>query len=222
MHLDRRQQIATGLAMLPVALIWQINGIYLAALARINAPLFWAADFVQWIVLPTFLLVFVAKRADVLPKHYGLDTSGLRWQSPILGTFCVFITAGLAFYLARNWAWQLFGQPTGFFTFPGVFPSGPMGTVIWIYSAVTAGVVESIFFIGLPWLLYQNIKEKPSRASFALTVSAVFAMAHWEQGPHVVAAALFFSLVACAWYFKLGSLWPIVAGHTLVDLVAFS
>jgi len=222
MYLDQRQQIATGLAVLPVALIWQINGIYLAALARINLLLFWAADFIQWIVLPTFILVFVAKKAGVLPKHYGLDTSALRWQLQILGTLGVFITAGLTFYFARNWAWQLFGRPTGFFTFPGVFPSGPMGTVIWLYSAVTAGVVESVFFIGLPWLWYRNIKVIPSRVSFALVASAVFAIAHWEQGPHIVAAALLFNLVACAWYFKLGSLLPIVAGHTLVDLVAFS
>jgi len=222
MHLDRRQQMATGLAVLPVVLIWQVNGIYLAALARIDALLFWAADVVQWIALPTILLIFLAKKASVFPKHYGLDTSDLRWQTLTLGTVGVSITAGLAFYLARNWAWQLFGQPTGFFTFPGVFPTGSLGTVIWFYSAITAGIVESIFYIGLPWLLYRNLKIKPSRISFALVASTVFAMAHWEQGPHIVTAALFFNLVACAWYFKLGSLWPIVAGHTLIDLLAFS
>lgn len=208
--------------MLPVVLIWQINGIYLAALARISVLIFWTADFIQWIVLPTVLLVLVAKRVGVVPRHYGLDTSALRWKPQILGTFGVFITAGLTFYWTRNWAWHLFGQSSGFFTFPGVFPSGPMGTVIWAYSAVTAGLVESVFFISLPWLLYQNLRDSPSYALFSFAASVVFATAHWEQGLHVAAGAFFFNLVACAWYFKLGSLWPVALGHTFVDLVAFS
>ena len=220
--LDRKQQIAVGLALLPIAVIWQTNGVYLATLARISFSLFWAADFVQWIVLPALLLAFLAKRAKVLPKHYGLDSSCLRGQLAVVATIGVFITAGLAYFLSRSVAWQLLGEPSGFFTFPGVFPSGLMGMVVWLYSAVTAGVVESIFFIGLPWLLYHNLRRDPSQIVFALITSAIFATAHWEQGPHIVIAALFFNLTVCAWFFKLGTLWPVVVGHTLIDLMAFS
>nr|WP_229506747.1 CPBP family intramembrane glutamic endopeptidase [Pseudoduganella rivuli] len=97
-----------------------------------------------------------------------------------------------------------------------------MGSVIWIYSAVTAGIVESIFFIGLPWLLYRHVRAAPSRIAFALLATTVFAVAHWEQGPHVIIGAFFSNLVACFWYFLLGTLWPVAAGHILVDLVAFA
>jgi len=222
MRLDRQQRFATGLALLPVVAIWLINGIYLAALARVSVLLFWTADFLQWIVLPTILLVSLKRRAAIFPRHYGLDTNFLRWQSPILGSLGVFITAGGASLLTRNVSWHLLGEPTGFFNFPGVLPGGPIGKCVWVYSAVTAGLVESIFFVGLPWLLYHNIRNAPSRRFFVLIVSIVFAAAHWEQGLHVVAAAFAFNLVACAWYFKLGTLWPVVAGHTLVDLATFS
>lgn len=222
MHLDRHQQRAIGLTVLPAILLWQVNGIYLAALARIDPYLFWAADLAQWVLLPAVLLTVLAKRSGVRPAHYGCGLPSPPLASLVLGSLGVFVTAGLVFYWTRYGAWQLLGRPSGFFTFPGVFPGGPMGTVIWLYSAATAGIVESIFFIGLPWRWYQGIRETPSRAAYALLVSLVFAAAHWEQGPHIVIAAFFFNLVACAWYFKLGSLWPIVVGHALIDLVVFS
>lgn len=222
MHLDRSQKVAVALTLLPVFAIWQVNGIYLAALARISVPLFWSADFVQWVVLPIVLLVLLAKRASLTPKHYGLDTRALRWQALTSDPLAVFVTAGLALLVARTLSWQLLDQPTGFFTFPGVFPGGLMGSVVWLYSAVTAGVVESIFFLGLPWLLYRNIRSKPSGVLFAFIVSGFFAVAHWEQGPHAVVGAFAFSLVVCRWFFKSETLWPIAVGHALVDLAAFA
>jgi len=222
MHLDKQQKSAIALALLPVLVIWQINGIYLAALAGISVSLFWLADFIQWIILPLALLVFLAKNASLLPKHYGLDTSTLRWQSAILETLAMFATAGLVFFVVRKLSWQLLNHPTGFFTFPGVSPGGLMGSFIWLYSAVTAGVVESVFFIGLPWLLYCNIRNHPSRATFMFIVSTIFSVAHWEQGLHIVVAAFCFHLVACAWFFKLNTLWPVAVGHTLIDMVAFA
>ena len=222
LHLSQQQKSTLAWILLPVVLIWQVNGIYLAALAKIGVALFWAADFCQWIVLPGLLLVVLAKKATLFPKHYGFDTAAIRWQRSIVGTLAVFATTGAAFFLARNISWQLLGHPAGFFSFPGVFPSGVMGTAIWVYSAITAGVVESIFFIALPWLLYHNVRAAPSRVEFTMLAALVFAVAHWEQGPHVVIGAFFSHLFACFWFFRFGTLWPVAGGHMLVDLVAFS
>ena len=80
-------------------------------------------------------------------------------------------------------------------------------------------ITHSIFKRGL---LYRNIRDHPSRIAFTILASLVFALAHWEQGPHVVVGAAFYNVVACFWFFYFGTLWPIVAGHVLVDLVAFS
>lgn len=221
MHLAKPQRYAIAWVLCPVIVLWLVNGFYMAALARVSVPLFWLADVVQWIVLPITLLVILSKRASLLPRNYGLDISALRWQSPVMGTLGVFVTTGLALSITRNLSWHLLGQPTGFFSLPNVFPQGLLGTIVWLYSALTAGFVESIFFIGLPWLLYHNARREPSRVVFALVSSVVFAVAHWEQGPHVVIGAYFSNVVACFWFFQLGTLWPVAAGHVLVDLVAF-
>ncbi|MRV70214.1 CPBP family intramembrane metalloprotease [Duganella sp. FT92W] len=222
MQLERHQQFAITWALLPVIVIWQINGLYLASLAKISVPAFWLADLCQWILLPSLIVTALARKASLLPKHYGLDTAPHRWQALIVGALLVFITTYIAFVGTRNISWALLGHPPSYFSFPGVFPSGLMGSVIWIYSAVTAGIVESIFFIGLPWLLYRHVRAAPSRIAFALLATTVFAVAHWEQGPHVIIGAFFSNLVACFWYFLLGTLWPVAAGHILVDLVAFA
>jgi len=221
MHLSRKQNVLLVFALAPVVLNLLINGFYVAALARSSLPIFWLADFIQWIVLPITLLILLYKKASILPKHYGLDTSALRWQSPILGTLGVFISCYLSFSWVSYLSWQWLGQPSELFRLTSVFPSGLWGTITWIYSAVTAGIIESIFFISLPWLLYHNVRNTPSKMAFTILVSLVFAAAHWEQGTPAITASFAFNLIACFWFFQLGTLWPVAAGHILVDLVAF-
>lgn len=222
MNLNAQQQRCLLYAITPVVVVWLVNGFYLAALAKIGIALFWAVDMIQWIGLPLVLLIFLAKRASIRPKHYGLGVGALRWQKPVVGTVAVFVTTGLTFLWTRHWTWLLLGYPSGYFSFPELYPGGIAGTAVWVYSAVTAGIVESIFFIGLPWLLYHNALNKPSRIAFAILSGLVFALAHWEQGPHAVIYAFLFALIACFWFFRLGTLWPVAAGHALVDLVAFA
>lgn len=222
MHLSRHQCLSIAFALFPVALIWLVNGLYVETLARTSPTFFWIVDVSQWIVLPVILLVMIAKKAAILPKHYGLDSSNLRWQSPLFATLVVFVTGYIVFTWTSHLSWLLLGKPSGMFTITKVFPDGLLGKITWLYSSFTAGIVESIFFIGLPWLLYRNIRDLPSRIEFTILVSLVFALAHWEQGPHAVVGAAFYNVVACFWFFYFGTLWPIMAGHILVDLVAFS
>lgn len=91
-----------------------------------------------------------------------------------------------------------------------------------LYAALTAGVVESIFFIGMPWLAYAGTARQVSPRRFAAVMSAVFSLAHWEHGSAVATGAFCCHLVVCAWFFRWRSLWPVAAGHTLIDLVTLA
>lgn len=219
---DRQQQTAIVWGLSVIVVIWLVNGVYLAALASVSVSLFWLADLCQWVLLPSVFLAFLARKVSLPPKHYGLDTAALCWQSLIFRTLIVFVTDAIIFFGVRKVSWELLGHPVSFFSFPGVFPSGPMGNVVWLYAAATAGIVESIFFIGLPWLMYQHFRVEPSRILFSILTSIVFALSHWEQGAHVVIGAFFSNLIACFWFFRFGNLWPVAVGHILVDLIAFA
>lgn len=220
--LNARQKVLVGWSLIPVLLVWQLNGFYLPALGSRGVPTFWAVDGLQWIVLPALLLGLLAHKAALRPSHYGLVPLGKNlW--PLTGQgLMVFVTAGLAFLVARNLSWRVLGPSPGSFQLVQLFPQGLAGAALQIYAAVSAGLVESIFFIGLPWLLYASARQHPSEMRFTLCVSTIFALAHWEHGRHGVIAAFFAHGVMCRWFLHWRTLWPVVLGHTLIDLAAFS
>ena len=219
--IDTHQRALVAWALMPVLAVWQLNGLYLPALGRMGTLLFWVADGFQWLVLPAVLLGLLAHQAVLRPQHYGLTPPGKSlW--PLAGRgLMVFISAGLVFLVARNLSWRVLGPSPGGFEWAQFFPQGLAGTAVQIYAAVSAGLVESIFFIGLPWLWYANARQHPSELRFTLAVSAIFALAHWEQGRHIVIAAFFSHLVMCRWFLLWRTLWPVVLGHTMIDLAAF-
>ena len=221
-RIDQRQQWAVACALLPVLVVWQANGLYLPALAQEGARLFWLADLCQWVVLPTALVWLLSCTASLRPNHYGLAVSAMDWRTLTWQALVVFVTAGLAFLVARNLAWRLLGPSATAWPLAQMFPGGLAGAATRVYAAFSAGLVESIFFIGLPWLLYASLRPRPSRQSFTLALSAIFASAHWEQGSHLVVAAFFAHPVLCAWFFRWGTLWPVVLGHSMVDLASFA
>lgn len=211
---------AIGLSLLLIIFIWGVNGIYLSALSQISPAAFWAADLMQWIVVPGALSYFLATKYSILPKQYGFASFSESWVKVFVLGLIAALTFYISFFWVRDFSWRFLGHPTGFFSLGSVFPSGALGTVIWLYSAVSAGLVESALFIGLPWLLWSRL-NLDSPFVFSFLSALIFSSVHWEQGPHVVIGALAFGLVACAWFFRLRTLWPIVIGHVIVDLIAF-
>ena len=204
-----------------VMLLWAAGNLYLKPLSGLGLGLFWGVDFARWVVLPLGLMMLLSD-AQVRPGDYGLALDGLfhRWFLPV--AVLASLTTILIYFPAYQLLWDLFDQPTGYFNYPDLFPSGWGRDLLWIYSAVTAGVVESIFFIGLPWLLYANLRKSPSRLLFTLVISVIFALIHWKGGPHLVGGAFLSHLVGCFWYFRRGNLWPVIVAHTSLDLIAFS
>ncbi|MGZ8218369.1 CPBP family intramembrane glutamic endopeptidase [Methylomagnum sp.] len=49
----------------------------------------------------------------------------------------------------------------------------------------------------------------------------LFAACHSEQGLHGVIAAWVYGLVAALLYVRLRSLWPLVFGHFVIDMIEF-
>ena len=226
MELSRKQQESTvAIALALIWAVWLLNGFYMATVAQSSKPLFWLIDICQWVLLPSLLLIVLARRSDILPHHYGYAWPIADIPQLFKDSAVVFITGFLAFSSAHLF-WALLGHPMADFSWGQTFPEGWLGVLTWIYASVTAGLVESIFFISLPWLLYRSVMtrqdRRPNRDLFAVLVSLVFALAHWEQGAHIVAAAFCFNTVMCAWFFQLRTLWPIAIAHIAADLITFS
>ncbi|RYH35828.1 MAG: CPBP family intramembrane metalloprotease [Alcaligenaceae bacterium] len=217
---DFRQSAALASALVPMMGVWLLNGWYLPLLAAIDIRLFWAADILQWVVLPVALLWPLATVASIPPRCYGLCSPRFGPIELALKSAAVFATAGIAFVITRNLVWRIFGPNPGSFYIAPHFPAEWWGALARVYASVSAGLVESIFFIGIPWLLYAGNSSRPSPHRFAVAMSALFALAHWEQGCAVATGAFFSHLILCAWFLRWRTLWPVASGHALIDAVS--
>lgn len=218
--LARSSGPAIAVLTAPVILVALFNGFYLPALERLGAPLFWCVDVLSWIVLPAVLLLLLLQRWQIRPRDYGFAPPQESLPRFVFFTLLTTLTLGAVFFGVRNHALPLFGYPAAVFQFEDMEKAGFSGYVIWIYSALSAGFVESIFYIGLPWLACSRWRPV-SPWLFALVSGFVFASVHWEQGPHVLMAAFAYGLAACVWFFRLRTLWHVALAHTLIDLYFF-
>ena len=220
--LNTRQQVLVGWALLPVLAVWQLNGFYLPILGRGGALLFWAVDGIQWVVLPAVLLGLLAHKAALRPQHYGLvppekNLWPLAWQS-----LMVFVTAGLVFLVARNLSWRTLGPSPGSFQLAQFSPRGLAGAAVQTYAAVSAGLVESIFFNWAAMALVFECTPTPFRAT--VHNSRYRPSSRWRTGSTAgtaLIAAFFAHCVMCRWFLYWRTLWPVVLGHTLIDMAVF-
>jgi membrane protease YdiL (CAAX protease family) len=212
-----------GLTCIPIAGAL-LNGFYNGPLYRLNPSLFWAADFLLYVLAPVTIVIVLAQFAQIYPKHFGLKIppfGGIEAiATSIFLAFVLLATYEVVKYFGWVFTYRWYSAPD--FSYGAATPNGVLRPLVVFYWAITAGLMESIFYIGLPWHLWRNqfgLAER--RRTFLWLSSIVFAAVHWEQGPHNVVAAFAFGLVACLLYWKINDLWPIVGAHTLVDIALF-
>jgi len=182
---------------------------------------FWAYDFTKWIILPTVLLFVLHRLAFVAPREYGLSADlGKRdilyvLPLPLITLFVVHFIASAAVEIVFT------PQKAPFDYRSMLSPLGPLRIVGTLYLSATAGIWESIFFIGLPWLWFSKGRAVSpwGRCAFALGTAVLFAAGHWENGVSNVIGVLLFQLVAVYWYFRFATLWPVIGAHFLIDVV---
>ena len=216
----RVHQLAAVVWVLFVAL-HIADGLWKANLLRGPYIYFWLYDFFAWVVLPISALAALHRWTALSVEDYGLVVE-LGWKDlvrvlplPLFALFAVYL-------FAYNFA--PFGHSKPEFSYTSALKSlGSLWILGTIYLAVTAGVVESIFWIGLPWFCISRILNSSvwARRGFALITAILFAAAHHESGARSMFAAFFFQLVAASWYFKLRTLWPVIGAHTLIDVYYF-
>ena len=218
----RVHQLAATACVLFIAL-HLCDGLWKPSLLRGPYINFWLYDFFAWIVVPASALAALHRWTALSTEDYGL-VAQLGWKDLVqvlpLPLFALFIVYVIAYFFAQG----LFSASKPEFSYITALKSlGSLWILGTIYLSVTAGLVESIFYIGLPWFCLSRVlnNSASARRGFAVLTAVLFAAAHHENGAPNVVAAFFFQLVAASWFFKLGTLWPIIGAHTLIDVYYF-
>ena len=218
----RVHQLAGAVSVLFV-LLYVSDGLWKPALVRGPYINFWLYDLAAWLVLPTAALFALHSATSLSPKDYGLSAE-LGWRDvayvlplPLFFLFAIYIVVhGIADSALKLPAPQ-------FSAIDALKPLGSLWIVGTLFLAATAGFWESVFWIGLPWFaLGRTLRGSAlARRLFTIATALLFGMAHYETGLANAIAAFCFQLAAASWYFKLGTLWPIIGAHTLIDVYCF-
>ena len=207
-----------GLGIFP----FLVNGYVNSIIVRWQAA-YWAFELLCWVGIPALVIVLAATRGGMRPADIGLNANLFgRPNLLLLGLLCVafgpvelFIYKG-AYTLLR----EAFPAPA-LFSYESVVPQAAwLRVLVAAYFALSAGIVEEIYFRGL---FHKLAGTFPRPATTYLVASPLcFALVHWEDGPANLAATYLIGLLCALAYLGLRNLWPLIFGHVYTDYVWFS
>lgn len=211
----------------PVLLVGLVNGFFASA-TKEDPIRFWLIDVFQWVLLPAICLTLARTRCRIGPVLYDLG-SPRSLASPRLMLFTVastgvFLTMVFPGYtLLWNHLWSIDDLIRVNGSYPGFAPTGILAVGILLYRSVTAGFVEEIFFRGLLKVaLIGSVANNRNVANFLVISSILFGVAHWEQGVVATITLCVLGAFAGGLYLLCGSLWPLIVGHIITDIVIHS
>jgi len=214
------------LALAPMLAQSLLDGFYKAPLYRWSATAFWWVDLAKFVFVPAAVLVCLARYGGMRPRNYGLAWPRTTAERETLlgnGLLASVVLVPL-YFLTREMIGRAFPDVSPVeFGYETALPT--LQVLRWLaigYYAVSAGLIEEVVFRALPWAWCKGLRGKGVPAAYVLATSALFGLAHWENGAQDVFTATVFGLAAAALYLRLRNLWPIVAAHVITDVIAFS
>ena len=198
------------------------NGFYNPILAR-NPFLYWSADIMAWIIVPTLLLFVGIRNQYINFKSLGLHLTVQRL--PILMISSILACPVLYYTYMESFAFAVSSYPVNHlkvsFSYHDLIPTAPpLSYLTTAYFSLTAGFVEEVLYRSLFFNLFQNTLLQ--KILFFMSSSLIFSLVHWEGGIHNLHASFMVGAVACLIFLITRNIWPCIIGHCFVDLVIYS
>jgi hypothetical protein len=220
---SKAQNLELTALLLIGILPFELNGLYNIYL--VSRPLYyWAVELIVWILLPSAIYFWAIHRGLFTNEEIGFHpyVSGRIHYTHILVVILIPII-----YFAHGYSRALAMRiiPTNYgavnFGYGQVVASyGDLKILTLLYFAVTAGLVEEFYYRGV---MYRLICMPDRRfIVYVFTSSLVFSSVHWELGVQFLVSHFLWGLVMASIYYKIRNIWPLVFGHMITDLIAFS
>ncbi|UCD58694.1 MAG: CPBP family intramembrane metalloprotease [Candidatus Hydrogenedentota bacterium] len=221
-HTKGRNLELTALLLVGI-LPFELNGLYNIHL--VSKPLyFWAVEIISYIFLPLVIYSWGIHRGLFTSAEIGFHpyVSGRIHYTHILVVVLSPIIY-FAYVYSRVLAMRII--PTNYgavnFGYGQVVASyGDLRILVLLYFALTAGLVEEFFYRGLMHKLICMGKRR--FIMYVFVSSLVFSSVHWELGVQGLLSRFLWGLVMASLYYRIRNIWPLVVGHMITDLIAFS
>ena len=212
-------------AAFPFIALSLLNHFYMEPLYQLSPIAYWIADTAQFVGAPLVGWYFFLRPAGVLPRTYGLAPMSRRFcrRDGVALTVFVALLLVAAYWPVRLIAIRLFWTLSAPFNHGLVLPDAFLSNfLVAVFMAGSAALVEEAVWRGLTWYyLSQVLPVKGRRFLYVLITSVAFAIAHSEQGPAGVIGAFWFGIIAAGLYTTIRTLWPLVLGHFVADMLVF-
>ena len=204
-----------------------LDGHFKESLHEASRFVFGLFDFTKFVLIPAAVLGWLYLRYSVAPRDYGVKAlnRGDGWLRTVGLVALLVALLYFAYHgsvkLAWIFTWQISAPAT--FYYKDTVPAGWLHYPVVFYYGLTAGIVEEIFFRGLPLLyLREKFGQAIPRTSYVIVTAIAFGLIHWENGLHEVIATTVFGAGAAVLYLQVRNLWPLIAAHALIDIWEFS
>lgn len=210
------------LLVLPYVALQFWNGFYLPMMSQ-SAYLYWTYDLAANLLLPAIIYWQLTKR-QVTPCAYGFAKPYFLYDSnTLLGqSAALFLFAGFVYFVESKVLWGLYASPNTF-SYTMVMPSdSTLKLLVNVYFSATAGLVESVVYLGLMKLMLQHfVTGRAGNIIFVFASTLIFASVHWEQGVMPMFTAGCMQLIFSLAYLRIQYLPPFIAAHAAIDFVIF-
>lgn len=198
-----------------------VNG-YVNSLVFKNPPLYWALELAYWVAIPTAVFWYAVRRGGFRFAEIGLsgEIRGRRNLALLVLLCAVFCPLDAILYKELYAYFSTRFPPSPVFAYESVVPEqGISRQVVAIYFALTAGIVEELYYRGLCFRI-ASFFPRPVVLYLALS-PLLFALIHWEGGMANVCATYAFGMIQAVAFLGMRNLWPLIAGHVYTDYVWF-
>lgn len=179
---------------------------------------YWLFELFCWALLPTLVLGIASKKGGLRFSEIGLHSKLFGKGNLVLLVFLSIIFGPIEFWVYTSlydFFWPLF-KHQGVFQYHSVLPqSGWPRILVAAYFAISAGVIEEIFFRG--WMYRVAGYFLRPRVVYLMVSPLLFALVHWESGAANVLATFILGLMTALVFIALRNLWPLIAGHVYTD-----
>lgn len=199
-----------------------LNG-YINSLIYTNPWLYWSFEILIWTLVPSMIFYFAIKKGNLKAADIGLSTNIMGRNSLFLViAFCILFPP-IEFFIYKlclAYSTEIFTRGHVFSYFSVIPESGISRFMVIWYFALSAGIVEELYYRGL---LYKISQFYSYPNLIYLTISPlIFSLIHWENGAANVAATYVFGVILAIVFIVIKNIWPLIMGHIFTDYVWFN
>ncbi len=209
----------------PAALIISLGSVngYINHLIAAMPFAYWSLELLYWIVLPVVIFSFLIHFCGLRLSDLGINGCifGLHSVPLVLIVSVAFAPLSLWWYHKAYLYFSTHFPAEPFFAYQMVIPADPvLKQLIALYFALTAGVVEELYYRGL-FFRFARCFKTPA-AVYLIASPLLFSLVHWEGGVAAMLAAYAYGLFAALFFLIMRNLWPLIIGHIYTDYMWFS